>query len=118
MHCPYVFDPGVVLCSSVIKSMVLDTPRSWVHSPQGSNTHVKNVCSHCTVNCFRNHLLGRDALLWHCPDTLWPMCYYRKVEDLQFRVEEESITKGDLEVFVYRLVKSLDKQFDKRVLKG
>jgi hypothetical protein len=34
------------------------------------------------------------------------------VEDLQFRVEEESITKGDLEVFVYRLVKSLDKQFD------
>uniref|UniRef100_A0A673X7I5 CAP-Gly domain containing linker protein 2 n=1 Tax=Salmo trutta TaxID=8032 RepID=A0A673X7I5_SALTR len=44
-----------------------------------------------------NHLLGRDALLWHFPDTLWPMCYYRKVEDLQFRVEEESITKGDLE---------------------
>uniref|UniRef100_A0A8C7SPZ6 CAP-GLY domain containing linker protein 2 n=1 Tax=Oncorhynchus mykiss TaxID=8022 RepID=A0A8C7SPZ6_ONCMY len=33
----------------------------------------------------------------------------RKVEDLQFRVEEESITKGDLEVFVYRLAKSLDK---------
>jgi len=26
------------------------------------------------------------------------MCYDRKVEDLQFRVEEESITKGDLEV--------------------
>lgn len=25
---------------------------------------------------------------------------YRKVEDLQFRVEEESITKGDLEVFI------------------
>lgn len=26
--------------------------------------------------------------------------FYRKVEDLQFRVEEESITKGDLEVFL------------------
>lgn len=26
--------------------------------------------------------------------------FYRKVEDLQFRVEEESITKGDLEVFI------------------
>lgn len=25
-------------------------------------------------------------------------CPHRKVEDLQFRVEEESITKGDLEV--------------------
>lgn len=24
--------------------------------------------------------------------------FHRKVEDLQFRVEEESITKGDLEV--------------------
>lgn len=29
------------------------------------------------------------------------MCYDRKVEDLQFRVEEESITKGDLEVSAF-----------------
>ena len=29
-----------------------------------------------------------------------PLCHIRKVEDLQFRVEEESITKGDLEVFI------------------
>uniref|UniRef100_A0A673X8V5 CAP-Gly domain containing linker protein 2 n=1 Tax=Salmo trutta TaxID=8032 RepID=A0A673X8V5_SALTR len=35
----------------------------------------------------------------------------RKVEDLQFRVEEESITKGDLEVFIYHLVKSLDQKY-------
>ena len=29
-----------------------------------------------------------------------PSPLHRKVEDLQFRVEEESITKGDLEVMV------------------
>ncbi|CDQ89568.1 unnamed protein product [Oncorhynchus mykiss] len=34
----------------------------------------------------------------------------RKVEDLQFRVEEESITKGDLEVFVYRCAKHIASQ--------
>lgn len=32
------------------------------------------------------------------------MCYDRKVEDLQFRVEEESITKGDLEVSAFFLL--------------
>lgn len=32
-------------------------------------------------------------------------CPHRKVEDLQFRVEEESITKGDLEVKHLRLCK-------------
>lgn len=28
---------------------------------------------------------------------------FRKVEDLQFRVEEESITKGDLEVLIFKM---------------
>lgn len=32
-------------------------------------------------------------------------CPHRKVEDLQFRVEEESITKGDLEVKYLQLHK-------------
>lgn len=32
-------------------------------------------------------------------------CPHRKVEDLQFRVEEESITKGDLEVKYLQLCK-------------
>lgn len=38
----------------------------------------------------------------HCsgPSPLSPLSPCRKVEDLQFRVEEESITKGDLEVMV------------------
>lgn len=36
-------------------------------------------------------------------------CPHRKVEDLQFRVEEESITKGDLEVKYLQLCK-LDMQ--------
>lgn len=30
-----------------------------------------------------------------------PFSSFRKVEDLQFRVEEECITKGDLEVFIH-----------------
>lgn len=33
------------------------------------------------------------------------LSFPRKVEDLQFRVEEESITKGDLEVIPYDLAK-------------
>lgn len=32
--------------------------------------------------------------------------FHRKVEDLQFRVEEESITKGDLEVKPHQLSKA------------
>lgn len=32
--------------------------------------------------------------------------FHRKVEDLQFRVEEESITKGDLEVKPHQLPKA------------
>ena len=40
-----------------------------------------------------------DGPLWVKPaQPPLPLC--RKVEDLQFRVEEESITKGDLEVMV------------------
>lgn len=55
-------------------------------------------------------------LMWNgCLDRgCWAECSWllfvslpfpRKVEDLQFRVEEESITKGDLEVIPYDLAK-------------
>ena len=40
--------------------------------------------------------LDLEVFSWHLVVCL---SYYRRVEDLQFRVEEESITKGDLEVF-------------------
>lgn len=34
-----------------------------------------------------------------CAQKVKNCCFYRRVEDLQFRVEEACITKGDLEVF-------------------
>lgn len=40
-----------------------------------------------------------DVSAPHLP-VVSPDVFSRKVEDLQFRVEEESITKGDLEVFI------------------
>lgn len=41
--------------------------------------------------------MGFPALWW---SLLVSALFSRKVEDLQFRVEEESITKGDLEVLM------------------
>lgn len=44
--------------------------------------------------------LSHCALCWQSL-TQHFLFFCRKVEDLQFRVEEESITKGDLEVFIF-----------------
>lgn len=45
--------------------------------------------------------------LSYFPQCFVPVSFHRKVEDLQFRVEEESITKGDLEVKPLQLLKRL-----------
>lgn len=62
--------------------------------PQSAARGREGICSVKHPTCY----WGAHLFLRYFLKRFLSISFHRKVEDLQFRVEEESITKGDLEV--------------------
>lgn len=93
-----VFSPSDASC----ERFLLNVPGSLL---------VQGECCHC-----HSDFHWKVSLKAFSSKVTWILmsCPHRKVEDLQFRVEEESITKGDLEVKYLQLCKENTRECTER----